>query len=83
MSEEEKFENKGPEGYRGALLERLIKQGIRTWSKVRITKGNARYEGLLLPRSEHTDDVYVTLKVDTGYNLGVLIDDDTKIEELG
>jgi glutamyl-tRNA(Gln) amidotransferase subunit D len=27
--------------------------------------------------------VYVTLKVDTGYNLGVLIDDDTKIEELG
>ena len=83
MSEEEKFENKGPEGYRGALLERLIKQGIRTWSKVRITKGNARYEGLLLPRSEHTDDVYVTLKVDTGYNLGVLIDDDTKIEEFG
>ena len=83
MSEEEKFENKGPEGYRGALLERLIKQGIRTWSNVRITKGNARYEGLLLPRSEHTDDVYVTLKVDTGYNLGVLIDDDTKIEELG
>ncbi len=83
MSEEEKFENKGPEGYRGALLERLIKQGIRTWSKVRITKGTARYEGLLLPRSEHTDDVYVTLKVDTGYNLGVLIDDDTKIEELG
>jgi len=83
MSEEEKFENKGPEGYRGALLERLIKQGIRTWSKVRITKGDARYEGLLLPRSEHTDDVYVTLKVDTGYNLGVLIDDDTKIEELG
>lgn len=83
MSEEEKFENKGPEGYRGALLERLIKQGIRTWSKVRITKGNALYEGLLLPRSEHTDDVYVTLKVDTGYNLGVLIDDDTKIEELG
>jgi len=83
MSKEEKSENKGPEGYRGALLERLIKQGIRTWSKVRITKGNARYEGLLLPRSEHTDDVYVTLKVDTGYNLGVLIDDDTKIEELG
>jgi glutamyl-tRNA(Gln) amidotransferase subunit D len=83
MSEEEKLGNKGPEGYRGALLERLIKQGIRTWSKVRITKGNARYEGLLLPRSEHTDDVYVTLKVDTGYNLGVLIDDNTKIEELG
>jgi len=76
-------DNEGPEGYRGSLRERLIKEGIRTWSKVRITKGKAVYEGLLLPRSEHTADTYVTLKVDTGYNLGVLIDDNAKIEETG
>jgi glutamyl-tRNA(Gln) amidotransferase subunit D len=72
-----------PEGYRGALQERLIKERIRTWSKVRITKGKAVYEGVLLPRSQHTSDFYVTLKVDTGYNLGVFIDDNTKIEETG
>ena len=72
-----------PEGYRGALRERLLKDGIRTWSKVKVTKGNAVYEGVLLPRSQHTADVYVTLKVDTGYNLGVLVDDNTKIEETG
>jgi len=72
-----------PEGYRGALRERLLKDGIRTWSKVKVTKGNAIYEGVLLPRSQHTADIYVTLKVDTGYNLGVLVDDNTKIEETG
>ncbi|MBY8999757.1 MAG: Glu-tRNA(Gln) amidotransferase subunit GatD [Candidatus Heimdallarchaeota archaeon] len=72
-----------PEGYRGSLRERLIKDKIRTWSKVAIKKGDAEYEGLLLPRSQHTDDDYVTLKVDTGYNLGVLIDEDTTIQEIG
>ncbi len=83
MSKTEEADDVGPEGYRGALRQRLIKEGIRTWSKVRITKGKATYEGLLLPRSQHTADDYVTLKVDTGYNLGVLIDANTKIEEFG
>ncbi len=76
-------EKNEPEGYRGALRERLVREGIRTWSKVKITKGNATYEGLLLPRSQHTADTYVTLKVDTGYNLGVLVDEATRIEETG
>ena len=80
MTENENFE---PEGYRGSLRERLIKDKIRTWSKVHVKKGTAEYEGLLLPRSQHTDDNYVTLKVDTGYNLGVLIDEDTIIQEVG
>lgn len=76
-------EKNEPEGYRDALRERLVREGIRTWSKVKITKGNATYEGLLLPRSQHTADTYVTLKVDTGYNLGVLVDEATRIEETG
>lgn len=79
----EKKDNNEPEGYRGVLRERLITEGVRTWSKVKITKGDATYEGVLLPRSQHTSDLYVTLKVDTGYNLGVLVDENTKIEETG
>ncbi len=72
-----------PEGYRGKLRERLMKEGIKSWSKVVVKKENAHYEGLLLPRSQHTDDNYITLKVDTGYNLGVMIDDNTEIKEIG
>jgi len=48
-----------------------------------VKKGEAYYEGLLLPRSQHTDDDYVTLKVDTGYNLGILVDEETDIKEIG
>ena len=72
-----------PEGYRGPLRDRLLKDKIRTWSKVSVKKGDAEYEGLLLPRSQHTDDNYITLKVDTGYNLGILIDEETIIAEIG
>ncbi|MHA1685679.1 MAG: Glu-tRNA(Gln) amidotransferase subunit GatD [Candidatus Heimdallarchaeaceae archaeon] len=75
--------NSEPEGYRGALRERLIREGVKTWNQLRIIKGSAVYEGVLLPRSEHTADDYVTIKVDTGYNLGVHIDDETKIEIVG
>ncbi|MHA1829603.1 MAG: asparaginase domain-containing protein, partial [Candidatus Heimdallarchaeaceae archaeon] len=72
-----------PEGYRGRLRERLIKEKIRTWSKVSVEKGQAHYEGVLLPRSQHTDDNYVSLKVDTGYNLGIMVDENTIIKEKG
>ena len=48
-------EYKPPDGYRGKLLDRLVREGIRTWSVVRIRKTDgAHYEGVLLPRSEHT-----------------------------
>ena len=41
-------QNNDPEGYRGELRERLIREHIRTWSKVKVKKDNAIYEGLLL-----------------------------------
>ena len=74
---------KEPEGYKGALRERLIKENIGTWSIVRIKKGNAMYEGVVLPRSQHTSEGYLVIKVDTGYNIGVSITDDCELEEIG
>ncbi|MHA1303131.1 MAG: Glu-tRNA(Gln) amidotransferase subunit GatD [Candidatus Heimdallarchaeaceae archaeon] len=83
MADAEKENYSPPEGYRGKLLERLVKEKIRTWAEIRIKKGEATYEGILLPRSLNTDDRYITLKVDTGYNLGVFIDEQTTIEDIG
>ncbi len=80
---EEQVTYQPPEGYRGELLKKLVSKKIRTWSEIRITKGKAKYEGILLPRSLNTDERYITLKVDTGYNLGVFIDEQTQIEEIG
>ncbi|MCK4756934.1 MAG: Glu-tRNA(Gln) amidotransferase subunit GatD [Thermoplasmata archaeon] len=73
-----------PDGYRGPLLERLVKEGLRTWSVVRVTKKDgSHYEGVLLPRSVHTSDDYISIKVDTGYNIGIRVPDDAEIIEIG
>lgn len=78
-------EYKPPDGYRGDLLERLISNKIRTWSIIRVEKKDgAFFEGVLLPRSMHTADDYLTIKThDTGYNIGVKLPDDANITEIG
>ncbi|MDO9537833.1 MAG: Glu-tRNA(Gln) amidotransferase subunit GatD, partial [Thermoplasmata archaeon] len=73
-----------PDGYRGPILERLVKAKLRTWSIIRvIKKDGSHYEGVLLPRSVHTSDDYISMKVDTGYNIGILLPDDAEITEIG
>lgn len=39
--------------------------------RVRVTKGDQVFEGILLPRSELEDDEHLTLKMDNGYNIGI------------
>jgi glutamyl-tRNA(Gln) amidotransferase subunit D len=70
-------------GYRGpcrALMERL---GFRVWSEVRMHTTRGTFEGLVLPRSETSDDLHVVLKLGVGYNIGIRHDTVTGIEELG
>lgn len=82
MATETKIE-KDPTGYQGKLRERLINENIGVWSVVKIQKGNAIYEGVVLPRSENTSEGYLVIKVDTGYNIGVYLTDDCTMEEIG
>jgi len=72
-----------PIGYKGELRKRLEKEGVGVWSEVTVKKGDATYEGVILPRSDHTSEGYLVLKVDTGYNIGVKITPDTTIKEYG
>ncbi|MHA1354322.1 MAG: Glu-tRNA(Gln) amidotransferase subunit GatD [Candidatus Heimdallarchaeota archaeon] len=72
-----------PMGYKGVLRKRLETEGVGIWSQVRVVKGDAVYEGVILPRSQHTSEGYLVLKVDTGYNIGVKITDETTIVEYG
>ncbi len=73
-----------PDGYRGPLLERLVEAKIRTWSVIQVNKTDgSHYEGVLLPRSIHTSDDYLSIKVDTGYNIGIQLPDDATIKEVG
>ncbi len=71
-------------GYRGVARERLEAWGVRVWSDVRLTNSaGSVFEGVILPRSETSDDLHLVLKLKTGYNVGVHVDRVATIEEVG
>src|SRR3989304_6718718 len=41
------------------------------------------YEGVLIPRSEYGDNTHIVVKLKSGYNIGVHIAPDTRIEKVG
>ncbi|RBQ22474.1 Glutamyl-tRNA(Gln) amidotransferase subunit D [Candidatus Methanobinarius endosymbioticus] len=49
----------------------LDSANISIGDSLKIQKENISYEGILLDRSEDADDGYIVLKLDSGYNLGV------------
>jgi glutamyl-tRNA(Gln) amidotransferase subunit D len=70
-------------GYRDpcrALMQRL---GFRVWSEVRVRTSRGDFEGLVLPRSETSDELHIVLKLGTGYNIGLRHDTVLAVEELG
>lgn len=66
-------------GYSGNVREALMKSKVKVWSEITVTKINgAQFKGILLPRSAFTAQDFLTLRVlDTGYNIGIKITDDT------
>lgn len=53
----------------------LDSNNISIGDYLRISNSNTSYEGMLLDRSEDSADGYLVLKLDSGYNLGVNIQD--------
>jgi len=78
MSEEERFS-----GYRGEALEAIKRARAEVGDLVRITKDSEVYEGILIPRSEYSDEKHIVIKLKSGYNIGVRITPNTRIERIG
>lgn len=55
----------------------LDDNGISVGDTVRINKEDISYEGILLDRSEDSEDGYLVLKLSSGYNIGVAIEGST------
>lgn len=71
------------QGYRGpgrAVLERF---DVGVWNDVEITATGGRFAGLILPRSETSDDLHVVIKMATGYNVGIDANTITEITKHG
>ncbi len=71
-------------GYKGLARSKLADWGVRVWSDVRLENdAGSVFEGVILPRSETSDDLHVVLKLRSGYNVGVHVDRIRRITELG
>src|SRR4030042_416862 len=76
----EKEENSG---YKGEALSALKKAGCEGADVVRVASNGKVYEGILIPRSETGDGKHVVVKLKSGYNVGVQITPNVKIEKIG
>ncbi len=71
------------QGYRGVGKAVLERHGVGVWSEVQVESTQGRFKGLILPRSETSDDKHIVLKLDSGYNIGVAAGSISKITERG
>jgi glutamyl-tRNA(Gln) amidotransferase subunit D len=78
MSEGEEFS-----GYKGEALEAIRKAEAEIGDLIRITKNDEVYEGILIPRSEYGDEEHVVIKLKSGYNTGIRITSNTRIQKTG
>ena len=70
-------------GYKGQALAVIREAEAEIGDVLRITKSGQVYEGILIPRSEYGDEKHVVIKLKNGYNVGIRITPDTKIERIG
>ncbi|MGD8543957.1 MAG: Glu-tRNA(Gln) amidotransferase subunit GatD [Candidatus Bathyarchaeota archaeon] len=61
----------------------MRKAGAEIGDMIRIIKGAETYEGILIPRSGYGDEKHVVIKMKNGYNVGVHLAPNTRIEKIG
>lgn len=70
-------------GYRGEVLAAIRKAEAEIGDVIRVTKRGQVYEGILIPRSEYGDEKHIVIKLKNGYNIGIRITSNMKIEKIG
>ncbi|MEN3047476.1 MAG: Glu-tRNA(Gln) amidotransferase subunit GatD [Candidatus Caldarchaeales archaeon] len=73
----------GGSGYRGRLGELLESLGAEVGDELEVvTADGTRYVGYLISRPEYAEEGIVTLKLRSGYNVGIAVDDRTTVRRL-
>jgi glutamyl-tRNA(Gln) amidotransferase subunit D len=68
--------------YGELVREKLSKAGIAIGDKVRVIDGAKIYEGILMPRPILGDGNAIVIKLSNGYNIGVRVREETRIERI-
>ena len=71
------------QGYKGRSLEILKNFKVRVWSQTEIKTSRGRFVGTVLPRAENDDDLHIVVKIPTGYNIGIDINNILEMKETG
>jgi glutamyl-tRNA(Gln) amidotransferase subunit D len=70
-------------GYSGLVLEELSKTNINVGDTISIKKNGEEYIGVLMPRSQvGSDQFHVIIKLETGYNIGIKLDQDSEVHRI-
>lgn len=70
-------------GYSGLALEKLSSSDIKVGDTIRIRKNGEEYIGVLMPRSQvGSDQFHVIIKIETGYNIGIKLDQGTEVSRI-
>ncbi len=70
-------------GYRGEAVEALKKADCDIGDIIRVISKDKNYEGILIPRPELGDSNVVIVKMKSGYNIGIRVTSEVKIERVG
>ena len=70
-------------GYKGTALEALKKADCDVGDIIRVTSKGKTYEGILIPRSELGEGTVVIVKIKSGYNIGIQVTSEVKVEKVG
>lgn len=71
------------QGYKGLALKVLTASKAAIGDELKAKALNGDFQGILMPRSELADDHHIVLKLRNGYNVGVRIGPESKLEIIG
>ncbi len=69
--------------YRGKAAAKLKELKIKEWDLVEIFTPKLTVKGIVLPRPELGEDQFITIKLSTGYNVGIDVNHISSIKKLG
>ncbi len=68
--------------YSGSVGQALVAAGVDVGDEIEVSKGEEIYRGVLMPHHDFSDPAIVTLKLASGYNIGLELGNDSKVRLL-
>ncbi|MFX0038563.1 MAG: Glu-tRNA(Gln) amidotransferase subunit GatD [Promethearchaeota archaeon] len=75
--------NEKLKGYKGEGKKLLEKNNLGIWDIVQIKTKKTQYEGIILPRIEHSSPNFINIKLENNYNIGVKVSEIEDIKKIG